>query len=166
MKDCILKIIVYIILGAGMFCLGASVEKNVKLHKIECVEDKLDAWEMLELSIMKTESEFNTSAVGKTHDIGLMQITPIYVAEVNRLLDTMKFSHADAFNAVSTLEMFNIIQNAKNSEKDFVKAINIHNPGGAAIDYYNKVLKNYNAICKYEEIREIVINYHNSKNNN
>ena len=45
----------------------------------------LTEWQKLMLAIAFTESRFNPDAVGKAGDYGCLQITPVYVEEVNRI---------------------------------------------------------------------------------
>lgn len=119
----------------------------------------LTGWQLLEMAIMMTESDFNADAVGKTNDVGILQITPTYVKEVNRLMDTTKFTHTDAFDVMKSLEMFNTIQNIKNPEHDIDKAIYLHNPKGNAIGYEERVLRNYRWLVRQEVARSLVIEY-------
>ena len=87
--------------------------------------DGLTEWEIMELAMAYTESKFNPSAVGKDKDYGILQITPIYVEEVNRLGGD--YSHADAFDIDKSLEMFEILQAHHNPERDIKKGISLHN---------------------------------------
>jgi len=64
---------------------------------------------------------------GKDKDWGIIQITPIYVKEVNRILGKEKYKHEDAFDITKSREMFDIVQNHRNPEKDLNKAIRLHN---------------------------------------
>lgn len=118
--------------------------------------NNLTDWQLLEMAIIKTESEFDTLAVGKSKDLGIFQITPIYVQEVNRLLGEEKYLHEEAFSPSKSLEMFNIVQTQYNPGYSIDKAINIHNPGGDSIGYSVRVRKNMDWIKKYEEIRALV----------
>lgn len=118
---------------------------------------ELSGWQVLKLAIAKTESEFEPWAVGKCNDIGLLQITPIYVSEVNRIDSTASFSHSDAFSIEKSLMMFDIYQNAKNPEHDIEKAIRLHNPGGDTIGYAERVMRNYRYILSMESARKQVV---------
>ena len=97
-------------------------------------DDSLTEWEQLQLAIIITESRCNPQAVGKTNDKGILQITPIYVKEANRL-SGREYSHEDAFDIQKSLEMFEIIQNKYNPEHDVNKAIKLHNPGSNGYAY-------------------------------
>ena len=117
----------------------------------------LSEWELLQLAIIKTESDFDANAVGKTKDLGCMQITPIYVAEINRLCDTTIFYHLDAFDVSKTLDMYDIYQSAKNPEHNIHKAISLHNPNGDTIGYASRVLNNYRYLERIEYYRKLIV---------
>ena len=57
-----------------------------------------------------------------------LQIAPIAVAEVNRLLNEEKYTHDDAYDSLKSLEMFEVIQRYHNPTKSIEKAILLHNP--------------------------------------
>lgn len=122
----------------------SAVELLRKQHKEELTE-----WDKLILAICWTESRFDPSALGKNQDAGIMQITPIYVEEVNRVSGT-NFKHEDAYSIEMSLEMFALMNEAKNPEKDIERAIYLHNKS----DYYKKtVLENLKMIERMEVLR-------------
>lgn len=156
------------VLALALFCLGGTAghslarrsQEKVIEEKIRevYVADELDEWTVLTMAIMKTESEFDPSRIGATQDVGILQCTPIYVEEVNRILrmseDSPKeYSHLDAFDIQKSIEMFNIVQNYHNKEKSISKAITQHNPGGASIGYGKRVYDNIRFIRRMEEAR-------------
>lgn len=155
-------VVIYIV---GMI-LGAATQKN---HQEKVIEEKirevyvsgedLSEWTILQMAIMKTESEFDPSQIGATNDIGINQITPIFVAEVNRILGEEKYSHLDAFDVRKSIEMFNIVQNYHNKEHSISKTITVQNPGGASIGYGKKVYDNVRFIKRMEEARQELIKY-------
>lgn len=122
----------------------------------EVKENTLSEWQLMQLAIMKTESEFDPLAVGKSEDWGILQITPIYVKEVNRILGEDRFSHEDAFNVEKSMEMFEITQNYHNPAHDVDRAIASHNPTATSA-YLVKVRRNMDCIKKYEQLRMLVI---------
>lgn len=138
-------------LGLGYF-IGQDRKHIVKPI---IIEKNLTEWQLLELAIIKTESNFDSLAIGKTDDLGLFQITPIYVEEVNRILGEERFSHEDAFTPTKALEMFNIYQDYKNPTHDIDKAISLHNPKGKGV-YAKKVKKNLALIKEYENYRSLI----------
>lgn len=112
--------------------------------------ETINEWDVLRLAIIKTESNFDSTAVGSHNDIGLMQITPIYVDEVNRLLGEKRFTHSDAFDTDKALEMFELMQMFKNPEHDIDKAISLHNKSKA---YAMRVKSNMEYVRTYEQIK-------------
>lgn len=152
-----MKKAVYVAFGALLFviglALGTRIDKNPKeIINNPTIENTLSEWEIMKLAIIKTESEFNPLAVGKSEDWGIFQITPIYVKEVNRILGEEKYSHEDAFNPEKSMEMFTIMQNHHNPENDIDRAIASHNPTASSA-YSVKVRKNMEWVRNYEEIR-------------
>lgn len=122
---------------------------------IEEVSSELTEWELMKLAIIKTESEYDTLAVGKSEDWGIFQITPIYVMEVNRILGEDRYIHEDAFNPNKSIEMFNVMQERHNPKRDIDRAISLHNPLATSA-YSVKVRRNMEEIRKYEDLRKIV----------
>lgn len=173
------KIIAYITIGLAaavvIFCLGGWTGQTIQMHKQEkVVEEKikevyvageeLSEWDMLQMAIMKTESEFDPTQIGSSQDLGVFQCTPIYVEEVNRILrmqegNQKEYSHLDAFDIRKSIEMFNIVQGYHNKEHSISKAISGHNPGGASIGYGKKVYDNIRFIKRLEEARQELIKF-------
>ena len=151
-----MKKAVCVAFGALLFviglALGTRIDKNPKVINNSTIENTLSEWEIMKLAIVKTESEFNPLAVGKSEDWGIFQITPIYVKEVNRILGEEKYSHEDAFNPEKSMAMFTIMQNHHNPENDIDRAIASHNPTASSA-YSVKVRKNMEWVRNYEEIR-------------
>lgn len=161
--------IAVLLVGAGYY-LGKNAQKSrqekVFEEKIEQIytTEELSEWDILQMAIMKTESEFDPSRIGATNDVGAYQITPIFVEEVNRILrmeesNELEYSHLDAFDVRKSIEMFNIVQNYHNKELSIAKAINVQNPGGASIGYGKKVYDNIRFIKRMEDARKELIAY-------
>lgn len=123
----------------------------------EMRRNTLTEYEVLLLAIAKTESDFNPLAVGKTNDLGVFQITPIFVQEVNRILGDTVYLHEDALDMKKSLEMVTVVQDKHNAEHDITRAIARHNPCGDAIGYARKVRENMAWIRRYEEMRSLII---------
>ena len=116
------------------------------------ITDHLSEWQQLQLAIAYTESRFNPQAVGKAHDSGVLQLTPIYIREVNRVAGT-SYELADAFDIEKAAEIFSRMQDHYNPEHDLEKAIRLHNRS----PYYRReVLKNLEFIKQMEAVREAV----------
>ena len=101
------------------------------------------------MAICWTESRFDPSVTGKNQDAGIMQITPIYVEEVNRVFGA-DFKHEDAYSIEFSLEMFRLMNEAKNPEKDINRAIWLHNKSEM---YRRTVLQNLEMIERMETLR-------------
>ena len=120
----------------------------VQLLRSQHQEDLTD-WQVLWLAIAYTESRFNPDAVGKAHDSGILQITPVYVDEVNRLYGT-DYDIQDAFDVDKALELVALLQAKKNPAKDIDTAIFYHNK---SVVYRDAVKKNMELIRRYEAFR-------------
>ena len=138
---------------------GVEVEDGVEAQSLCEPVARLEAlgdWEVLQLALAFTESRFNPSAVGKAHDSGILQITPIYVAEVNRVAGT-GYTLQDAFDIDKSLEIFETMQAVKNPSKDIETAIYYHNKAG----YYRRtVLANMEFVRRYEAVRAAIVDNH------
>ena len=121
----------------------------VQLLRSQHQEDLTD-WQVLWLSIAYTESRFNPDAVGKANDSGILQITPVYVDEVNRLYGT-DYDIQDAFDVDKALELVALLQAKKNPSKDIDTAIFYHNK---SVVYRDAVKKNMELIRRYEAFRK------------
>ena len=118
-------------------------------------EPALTEWQELILAIAYTESKFKDDAVGAANDTGQLQITEQYVREVNRLYKT-EYTLEDAFDFGKSLEMYDLMQQAYNPERDLNEAIKYHNRGA----YYKAaVLENLALVRRYEETRRQVLEY-------
>ena len=128
----------------------SAVELLRNQHK-----DELSEWDKLIMAICWTESRFNPDAVGNNQDSGIMQITPIFVAEVNRLYGT-SYTIADAFDIDKSLAMFRAIQEAHNPSMDIDTAIWLHNKSAA---YKRVVMENLEMINRMEELRAKLVSH-------
>ncbi len=104
------------------------------------VIDTVSMWDVFTRALIMTESAGNPSAVGKTNDVGILQITPIYVKDANRIANSC-YTLDDRYDPVKSLEMFAIINSHYNPELDIDKAIKLHNPGAG--DWYANRIKQY-----------------------
>lgn len=121
------------------------------------VATTLSEWEITQLALILTESQMDSLAVGKANDLGILQITPIFVDEVNRLVGKDQFTHQDALSPEKSLQMLAIYQEHKNPTYDTDKAIQLHNPKGGYA-YARKVKKNIARVKTYEYYRTLVTN--------
>lgn len=121
------------------------------------VDTTLSEWEITQLALILTESQMDSLAVGKANDLGILQITPIFVDEVNRFVGKDQFTHQDALSPEKSLQMLAIYQEHKNPSHDTDKAIQLHNPKGGYA-YARKVKKNIARVKTYEHYRTLVTN--------
>ena len=167
-KPLIAGIVLLISMAVVFFCAGGLIgqlsqknkqEKMVeeKIKEVYVEGEELSEWEMLQMAIAKTESEYNPEAMGSSGDLGVFQITEIFVHEVNRLLGEERYTHLDAFDVERSIEMFNIVQDSHNPDKSISKAIAVHNPGGNSIGYGKRVYQNLAFVKRYEKMRKILI---------
>lgn len=128
-----------IILMSLLFLVSCnSRRQNLEIIIIEKVV--MSEWNMFIKALIHVESEGDPYAVGKDNDVGILQITPIYVKEVNRILGKDVYPLNCRTNVKKSLEMFEIYQNHYNPNRDINKAIKLHNPR-ADQSYKVKVLE-------------------------
>jgi hypothetical protein len=110
---------------------------------------------MFTLALMKVESNYEPTAVSSVGAKGYFQITPIYVAEVNRVHKT-NYVYEDVVNSFEqSYEVFTLMQEAHNQDYNMDKALRLHN--GDHKWYNRRVYKEMDAIMKYEEMRQMVM---------
>lgn len=117
------------------------------------VFDKLKPtdWQIFTQAIAWQESRWIDNAVGSANDLGYLQITPIYVKEVNRLLakrkSDVRYSLEDRLDRQKSIEMFNIMQDHYNPKHDKALAIALHNPK-AGKSYKTNIMNKYAELLK------------------
>lgn len=134
---------------------GIHRPSTIELLRMHNTADTLAEWDALTLAIALTESRFDPSAEGSAEDRGLLQLRPIYVAEVNRIAGT-DYTPEDAFDPAKAVAMYNTLQAHYNPDRDTDTAIRYHNSGAA---YRREVLKNLEFIRAYEKARQIITNF-------
>lgn len=124
-----------------------EVEEATVVEEVTVAEEEVEdpAWVYLLQALIVVESEGNPLAVGKSNDVGILQITPIYVREVNRILGDTVYKLEHRTDIDKSLEMFEIYQAHHNPSKDILKAIKIHNPS-AGQWYTDKVMEQFNRL--------------------
>jgi len=135
--------------------LLASCHRPIEVEKVAVREEyrALSEWEVLELALILTESKGNPDAVGKTNDRGALQITPVFVAEANRI-SGRGYTHDDAFSVEKSLEMFSVVQSHHNPDSSIDRAISLHNKGAA---YSARVKRNMEIVRRMEAARKAVV---------
>ena len=133
---------------------NSAFEAETSLVDTVRVPERLSDWQVLLLAVAMTESEFYPTARGSNDDWGILQITPIYVAEVNRVTGA-DYTHEDAWDVGRSLDMFTALQEHHNPEHDIDKAIRLHNKNPW---YAKRVKQNMEFVRRYEEFRTVLEN--------
>ena len=136
---------------------------NSKLNEIEMKSTTLSEWEMFTLALMKVESDYNPSAVSVVGARGYFQITPIYVAEVNRVHKTNYTFEEVVSSFEKSYEVFILMQEAHNKDYSLDKALRLHN--GNHKWYHRRVYKEMENIKRYEKMRRKVKDANNPNPN-
>jgi hypothetical protein len=92
------------------------------------IKQKPSEWDIFIQALIQVESEGKEDAVGTKNDVGILQITPIFVKDVNRILGEDRYTLAERTDTEKSLEMFEILQGHYNPSKSIDKAIKLHNP--------------------------------------
>jgi hypothetical protein len=158
---------VMILLAAPLFIstqssepLEVCYEETIIQLKPKDVQVALSERDLVSALIL-VESRGNDSAIGDRHivggeAVGALQIRPVMVREVNRILKIQKsdkrFKLKDRFDREKTLEMFHIWKNFHHKDSDFEKIARNWNGGPKGYrnprteKYWNKVQKELDGI--------------------
>lgn len=158
----IINVVLWFMGGAWLMQSELEMKEKINqaiIHRNDCPPtyqvDSLTEWEVLQMAIVMTESNFNPAAVGKNDDWGIFQQVPVYVAECNRILELRKeearYVHEDSFDVDKAIQMFNLLQSHHNPEKDADKAIYYQNK---ASWYKKRVQDNITFIRQMEIVRK------------
>lgn len=99
-------------------------------------------WSIFIDALAWVESGWNTKALGTKQDVGYLQLTPIMVEHANEILGTEYFTLDDRYFKEKSIEMFNVVMNERNPERDKHFALKIWNPK-APVSYHTKVMSKY-----------------------
>jgi soluble lytic murein transglycosylase-like protein len=138
-----MKYTLLIILIFSFFCTASMWYDKVEEP---IIEDPLIEDTLIE-AIMQVESGGDTLAYNSKEDaVGCLQIRPIMVREVNRLLGKDSFTLSDRWSKVKSIQMFNVLRsNIKEASNE--KIARVWNGGynghkkQSTIKYWNKVKK-------------------------
>jgi len=122
---------------------------------IQEIKQKPSEWDIFIQALIQVESEGKEDAVGTKNDVGILQITPIFVKDVNRILGEKRYTLSCRTDKRKSLEMFEILQNHYNPDKDIDKAIKLHN-SKASQSYRTKIIKQMEIIKTNKEHAEDV----------
>lgn len=159
------KKIYFSTLATIIICLGIMFFKNtpqpVREEPTNLEESsfnpnsEISEWQIFTLAIIDVESDSNPNAIGKRDDVGILQITPIYVDEINRIQSRTRFTLEDRYDIEKSLDMFGIMNYYKNPDMCIEQAIKIHNPK-APYSYKLKILNRMDEIRAGEPVNEEV----------
>lgn len=135
----------------SLMCLLLVLSLSIKVNPQAMIRDVSNVvvedstrtdWDIFIEALIQVESKGNSKAVGAHNDVGVLQITPIYVEEVNRILGEPRYSMSCRKDSLKSIEMFEIYQSYYNPNKNISKAIRLHNPGGgtAYIAKVNRII--------------------------
>ena len=116
-------------------------------EKIVLIEQKAEIRDVLIEAIIEVESGNDTLAYNSKEDaVGCLQIRPIMVREVNRLLGKDSFKLKDRWSKAKSIQMFNILRSHLKgaSDEEIARTWNGGYTGHkkqSTIKYWNKVKK-------------------------
>lgn len=107
-------------------------DKSMFKQPVKVVER--DSLNMLIESMIYVESRGNDTIINSINAAGCLQIRPVMVKEVNRILlikkDTQKYTLQDRLNRKKSIEMFKIWKNHHHAKSSFEKIARNWNGGG------------------------------------
>ena len=129
------------VLAPGFGTIYISMSEPVK--RVYTQTEKLQAIIWVETS--GGNSRYNP---GETESVGLLQIRPIMIKEVNRILGYNKYQLSDRLSDKKSIEIFTIYQQKFNPEMNFEKMCRLWNGGRSGMQK-TSTLKYYNNALKY-----------------
>ena len=155
----LLSIFLFVFVSINCFCQEVQEGNDVVIESNVAEQEsakETNDWETLISAIMKVESSYDKNAYNKDGKCaGILQITPVLVAETNRISAAYKmgkkYTLDDRFNIEKSVEMFNIIQDFYNKDHDIERAIRLWNGGPgygmkSTQRYYENVMREYKAL--------------------
>ena len=125
--------LIFIVLNVGLFLATSSMGVVRSIPKKDNLVE----------AIIWVESRGDTLAYNKSEEaLGCLQIRPIMLREVNRILGYNKFKLSDRTSRSKSIEMFNVIRGHINNPTDerIARTWNGgYNYGKSTLKYWNKV---------------------------
>ena len=87
---------------------------------------ELSEWQIFIIALMEVECDRNPLAISSKNAVGPLQLTEIYIKEVNRLYNS-NYTIEDAYDINSSLTIVEMMNDYYNPNKDIDKAIKLHN---------------------------------------
>ena len=103
-------------------------------------------WSTFIKALAWVESRWDDNAINSKQAVGYLQLTPILVKDVNRIIGTNNYTLENRNDRELSIEMFNIIMDNYNPQHDKHLAMKIWNPY-AKLSYHRAVMN------KYEELK-------------
>ena len=125
------------------------------VYEIVPREDSLTEWELFTLALIGVESTFDSTALSDKDARGFLQLTSVWVDEVNRLCGT-SYRYEDAWRTESAVELYERMQDHKNPGRDLETAIRLHNPR-AGRWYARRIYREMEKVRAYEKVRKVLI---------
>lgn len=120
---------------------------------------ELSEWQIFIIALMEVECDRNPFAKSSKNAIGPLQLTEIYIKEVNRLYNS-NYTIEDAYDISSSLTIVEMMNDYYNPNKDIDKAIKLHNPNAG--NWYSKRIKDRMEKVRFnEQFRQTIINLYN-----
>ena len=131
-----------------------SIELEVRTPNLKVIQPTRDLTPLID-ALMWVESRCDTSAYCKREDaVGVLQIRPIMVKEVNRILRLQKSSYIftleDRWSKEKSIQMFNVVANYYHETSSYEKIARCWNGGPKGLQkkqtqkYWRKVQKRLN----------------------
>ena len=111
-------------------------------------EETTDTWPIFIEALIQVEGDGNDFAVGSHNDAGCLQLTPVYLVAANEILGQKGYYKLeDRFDREKSIEIFNVVNAYHNPDRDFDKALRLHNPR-AGSGYRDKVINKYQELLQ------------------
>jgi hypothetical protein len=131
-----MKMIIILFLSLLTIPALAPEQKAIYLERSEAIRD-----DRLLLAIIKIESNGNPSVINwKEQAMGLLQIRPCMLKEVNRIVGYEKYSTKDCLDSLRSIEIYRVVQAYYNPTNDLKTGAILWN-GKSKLNLYWKRVK-------------------------
>lgn len=161
LKTIFIIIIINILLCACALIYKCNCENNYNERISYVCKDpiELSEWQIFIIALMEVECDRNPLAISSKNAVGPLQLTEIYIKEVNRLYNS-NYTIEDAYDINSSLTIVEMMNDYYNPNKDIDKAIKLHNPNAGS--WYSKRIKDRMDKVRFnEQFRQTIINLYN-----
>lgn len=154
----VVPFVAFLLLCVYFYGPGVASEPSMSdsvVYEVIPREDSLTEWELFTLALIGVESPFDSTALSDKDARGFLQLTSVWVDEVNRLCGT-SYRYEDAWRTESAVELYELMQDHKNPGRDLETAIRLHNPR-AGRWYARRIYREMEKVRAYEKVRKILI---------